>query len=130
MKKNIDTKSLLLRIFIPSAVFTLSYFVLGHFCHIPKILLFCILGTFILVPMELGMILKASKSEFGKASLKSAILFSLYHLWVPFQNVYRILAFAPMAYVTYQQKNLYISILYHCLCNIMGVIWFVGAILQ
>lgn len=241
MKESIDIKGLLQRIFIPTAVFSLSYFVLGHFCHIPQFLLFCIMCTFILMPMELGMILKASKREFGKASLKSAfvgqekspiwktvvwalaffglaillstfvlpvenqifagisgnifnhlpkgfnwmdidylksfprpvlittcvwlvilnvvvepiteelffrgyltshyekqnafapiliaILFSLYHLWLPFQNVYRILAFAPMAYVTYKQKNLYISILFHCLCGILSSVWLVGAIL-
>lgn len=58
-----------------------------------------------------------------------AVLFSLYHLWLPFQNVYRILAFAPMAYVTYKQKNLYISILFHSLCGILSSMWFVEAIL-
>ena len=38
----IDIKGLLLRIFIPTIVLCLSYFVLGHFCYIPYILLFCI----------------------------------------------------------------------------------------
>ena len=68
----IDTKGLFLRIFIPTIVFSLSYIILGHFCPIPHILLFCILGTFILVPIELGIILKASKREYGKYSLQSA----------------------------------------------------------
>ena len=44
----IDTKELLLRIFIPTIVLCLSYLVLGHFCNIPYILLFCVLGTFTL----------------------------------------------------------------------------------
>ena len=39
-----------------------------------------------------------------------AILFSLYHFWLPFNNVFRILAFAPVAYAAYKKKNLYISI--------------------
>ena len=68
----IDTKGLLLRIFAPAAVLSLSYLLLGHFCNIPYILLFCILGTFTLVPMELGVILSASKKEYGTYSLKSA----------------------------------------------------------
>ena len=68
----IDTKGLLLRIFVPATVLSLSYLLLGHFCNIPHILLFCILGTFILVPMELGVIISASKKEYGTYSLKSA----------------------------------------------------------
>lgn len=220
--KKIDTKGLILRIFIPTIILTLSYLILGHFCSIPHILLFCILGTLILAPIELGTILKASKDEYGKYSLQSAlagqekcsiwkvliiafvfwgiagllsaliappenqvfagirseildrlpigfdwtnyeymktfpkpmliitcayygifnvligpvteelffrgyltshyekqaaftpiiitILFSFYHLWLPFNNVFRILAFAPVAYAAYKKKNLYISI--------------------
>lgn len=45
---------------------------LGSFCGIPHILLFCILAAVILVPMELGVILSASKRENGVYSLKSA----------------------------------------------------------
>lgn len=68
----IDTKGLLLRIFIPTIVLSLSYLILGHLCNVPYILLFCILGTVILLPMELGVILLASKKEYGAYSLKSA----------------------------------------------------------
>ena len=210
---------------------------MGHFCNIPYILLFCILGTVILVPMELGMIMSASKKEYGTYSLKSAfegqeklalwkivliafiffgiagllsvfvapieneffaemrtdvlnklpigfdwtnyeyiksfsqpilvvtciyycifnvilgpvteelffrgyltthykiqnaftpiliaILFSLYHFWLPFNNIFRILVFAPVAYVAYKKKNIYISIGNHCLCNLISCISFV-----
>ena len=237
----IDTKGLLIRIFIPTIVLCLSYLILGHFCNMPYILLFCILGTFTLFPIELGMILCASKKEYGTYSLKSAfvrqeklalwkivligfvffgiagllsafvapienlffaevrtallnslpigfdwtnyeymksfskpiltltciyygifnvliapiteelffrgyltshykkqssflpiiiaILFSLYHFWLPFNNVFRILAFAPVAYVAYKKKNLYISIFFHCLCNLFSVVSFIVAIL-
>ena len=232
----IDTKGLLLRIFIPTIVLSMSYLILGHFCNIPYILLFCILGTVILLPMELGMIISASKKEYGTYSLKSAlegqeqlalwkivliafvfsgiagllsafvapienhifsvarsnllsnlpigfdwtdyeylkffskpiiiftcvyygifnaliapiteelffrgyltshykkqssftpiliaVLFSLYHFWLPFNNVFRILAFAPVAYVAYKKKNIYISICFHCLCNLFSVVNF------
>ena len=233
----IDTKGLLLRIFVPTTVLSLSYLILGHFCNMPHILLFCILGTIILVPMELGMIISASKKEYGTCSLKSAlegqeklalwkivliafvflgvagllsafvaplenqflskiratvlnnlpigfdwtnyeyiksfskptliftcvyycifnvligpiieelffrgyltshykkqgvltpiliaVLFSLYHFWLPFHNVFRILAFAPVAYVAYKKKNIYISIWFHCMCNLFSVVGFV-----
>lgn len=237
----IDTKGLILRIFAPTIVLSLSYLILGHFCNMPYILLFSILGTVILVPMELGMIISASKKEYGTYSLKSAfqgqeklalwkivliafvffgvagllsafvaplenqifaqmrtallnslpigfdwtnfeylksfskpisiltciyygifnvliapiteelffrgyltshykkqssflpifiaILFSLYHFWLPFNNIFRILAFAPVAYVAYKKKNLYISIFFHCLCNLFSTVGFAVAVL-
>lgn len=237
----IDTKGLLLRIFIPTIVFSLSYLILGFFCNIPHILLFCIVGTFTLIPMELGMIISASKKENGTYSLKSAfegqekfalwkivliafvffgiagllsafvapienqifagmrnivlknlpigfdwtnyeymksfskpilvltciyygifnaliapiteelffrgyltshykkqslftpiiigVLFSLYHFWLPFNNIFRILAFTPVAYVAYKKKNIYISICFHCLCNLFSVVSFVLVVL-
>lgn len=237
----IDTKGLIIRIFIPTIVLSLCYLLLGHICNIPHILLFCILGTVILMPMELGVILSASKQENGAYSLKSAfvgqekqpiwkiliiafaffgvagllsafvapienqtfaemratvlnnlpigfdwtnyeylksfskpmliftcvyyfvfnvfigpiteelffrgyltshykkqssitpilitVLFSLYHLWLPFNNVFRILAITPVTYVAYKKKNLYISICFHCLCNLFSVVGFVLAVL-
>lgn len=221
----IDTKGLILSIFTPTTAFSLSYLLLGNFCNMPHILLFCISGTIILVPMELAIILSASKRENGVYSLKSAfvffgvagllsafvaplenqifaemraallhnlptgfdwtnyeymklfskpililtciyygifnvfiapiteelffrgyltshyekqssflpiliaVLFSLYHFWLPFNNVFRILAFAPVAYVAYKKKNLYISICFHCLCNLFSTVSFVVAAL-
>ena len=70
----IDTKGLVLRIFIPTIVLSVSYFILGHFCSIPHILLFCILGTLVLVPIELGIILKAGKMNLTKALIKPAAI--------------------------------------------------------
>lgn len=237
----IDAKGLLLRIFIPTLVLSLTYLFLGHFSKIPHLLLFCILATVILVPMELGVILSASKKEYGTYSLKSAftgqekkpiwqaliiafvffgiagllsafiapienqifaemratvlnnlpagfdwtnyeylksfsrpmliltcvyysifnvllgpiteelffrgyltshykkqsaftpilvaILFSLYHFWLPFNNVFRILAFAPVAYAAYKKKNIYICIFSHCFYNLFSVISFVLMVL-
>ena len=239
--RKIDTKGLVLSIFTPTIVLSMSYLLLGHFCNIPHILLFCILGTVTFVLMELGIILSASKKENGTYSLKSAfvgqeklplwkilsivfvffgvagllsafvaplenqifaqmrtvllnslpigfdwtnyeymkafskpililtcmyygifnvlvgpiteelffrgyltshykkqslflpilivVLFSLYHFWLPFNNIFRILVFAPVAYVAYKKKNLYISICFHCLCNLFSVVSFAVAIL-
>lgn len=233
----ITIKKLLLYILFPTAILSLSYLILGHFCQMPYILLFCLLGTVTLVPAELGIILSASKKEYGSYSLKSAlseqgkvsiwktllfaflffslaglwsvfvaplenklleplrqallsrlpagfdwqnidciksfsrpvilitciyyglfnviigpvteelffrgyltshfriqngftpiliaILFSLYHFWLPFNNIFRILVFAPVAYVAYKKKNIYISMCFHCMCNLFSVIGFV-----
>lgn len=240
--ERLDTKGILLRIFAPTSVFSLAYLITGYFSRVPLLLLFCILGTVILVPMELGIILRASKKEYGTYSLKSAfsgqnrlpfwrvlvtalalfavagllsafiaplenqifsaarafllgklpagfdwtdyarikafpkpililtcvyycffnvllgpvteelffrgyltshwerqsrytpilitVLFSLYHFWLPFNNIFRILAFAPAAYMAYREKNLYISIFFHCFCNLFSSVGFALAVLR
>ena len=59
---SINTKTLLFKVLIPTSLLSLTYLVLGClFQKIPYLLLFCILGTVILVLVELGMILSASK---------------------------------------------------------------------
>lgn len=240
--KTINKTELLISIFIPTLVLSVVYFVLGHFIKMPNILLFCIIGTFTMFPIELGIILNASKKETGKYSLTSAfagyekmslwkifvaafvffgiagvlsvtvapienhlfsglrsgllshlptgfdwtdyeylktfskpvltvtciyyfvfnvfvgpiteelffrgylashynkqtaftpilivILFSLYHFWLPFNNVFRILAFAPAAYVAYKKRNIYISILFHCMCNLFSVAGFILEVMK
>lgn len=70
----IDTRGLLLRIFMPTTALSLCYLSAGHFCNMPHILLFCVLGTLILMPIELGIILSESKKEYGAYSLKSAFI--------------------------------------------------------
>ncbi len=241
MMTKINANGLLIRIFVPTLVLSLTYLLLGHFCRIPHLLLFCILGTVTSMPIELGLILSASKKEYGTYSLKSAfigqkkipiwqvliisfvffgiagllsiliapienqifaemranilnnlpvgfdwtnygylksfsrpmliftcmyygvfnvligpiieelffrgyltshyekqssftpiliaILFSMYHFWLPFNIVFRILAFAPVAYVAYKKNNMYISIFFHCFCNLFSVISFILAVL-
>ena len=215
---------------------------LGHFSPMPHLLLFCILGTVTLVPIELGFIFSASKKEFGSFSLKSAftnqvkmpfwqilliaflffslagllsitvaplensllapirqavlnklpvgfdwqnkeyvrtfskpilivtciyygifnviigpiteelffrgyltshykkqstftpilivILFSLYHFWLPFNNIFRILVFGPVAFVSYKKKNIYVSMCFHCLCNLFSVVGFIIEVMK
>ena len=53
----------------------------------------------------------------GWAPLVDVLLFSLYHFFSPWQNITRILAFLPWAYVVRWKKNIYLSILAHCLLN-------------
>ena len=66
--------------------------------------------------------------RFGKAAaLIVTILFSLYHLWAPFGNIFRIAVFLPAAYAAWKLKNIYVSMVCHCLCNIFSVIIFILA---
>lgn len=58
-----------------------------------------------------------------------SVLFSLYHLWLPFDNLFRILAFLPAYCFTYKKKNIYIGICFHCLCNAFSFISLARALL-
>jgi len=73
--------------------------------------------------------LTARIGRFGKWSpVIVTVLFSLYHLWLPFNNLFRILVFLPTAYVAWRQKNIYIAIVFHCLCNLISTIGFIVAL--
>jgi uncharacterized protein len=62
-------------------------------------------------------------SRFGNfAPLIITILFSLYHFWLPFNNLFRIAVFFPAALIVWKKKNIYISIVFHCLCNLLSTI--------
>lgn len=62
-------------------------------------------------------------SRYGKlAPLIVTVLFSLYHLWLPFNNLFRIAIFLPAAYVAWKQKNIYITIAFHIFCNFFSTI--------
>ena len=54
----------------------------------------------------------------GWAPLVNILLFSLYHFFSPWQNITRILALIPLAYVVRWKKNIYLSMLAHCLLNL------------
>ncbi|NTV37564.1 MAG: CPBP family intramembrane metalloprotease [Anaerolineaceae bacterium] len=53
----------------------------------------------------------------GWAPLVNVLLFSLYHFFSPWQNISRILAFLPWAYTVRWKKNIFLSMLAHCLMN-------------
>lgn len=73
--------------------------------------------------------LTSKTSRFGKWSpLIITVLFSLYHFWLPFSNLFRIAAFLPAAYVAWKEKNIYISIVFHCLCNLISTIGLIAAV--
>jgi uncharacterized protein len=53
----------------------------------------------------------------GWAPLVNVLLFSLYHFFSPWQNITRILALLPMVYTVRWKRNIYLSMLAHCLLN-------------
>lgn len=225
-------------IFIPTAILTALYIFIGYMqTVVPSLLLFSLLAIIVLFPFEVGMVMKASKKEHGKYSLKSAfnhynkmsplkifiygfflsgfagvvsitiaplenslfaplsdkiaqtmpqyfnwnnieylkqyskeillvtcivyficnviigpiieelffrgyltskmsrfgnfspliitVLFSLYHFWLPFNNLFRICAFFPAAWMAWKKKNIYIIIVFHCLCNLLSTVSFI-----
>lgn len=65
-------------------------------------------------------------SRYGNfAPLIITILFSLYHFWLPFNNLFRISIFFPAAWIAWRKKNIYISIVFHCLCNLLATVSFI-----
>jgi uncharacterized protein len=62
-------------------------------------------------------------NAFGKWSFViNTALFSLYHFWQPYIYGTLILSLLPMIYITWKTKDLRVSILTHCLLNIIGAI--------
>jgi hypothetical protein len=69
--------------------------------------------------------------KFGKlAPLVNTVLFSLYHLFSPWEIVTRIVAVLPYAYVVWYKKNIQIGIFVHCLGNLLGLIGMIAALLS
>lgn len=73
--------------------------------------------------------LTAYNSRYGKwTPVIITILFSLYHFWLPFHNVFRIFVFLPMAYISYRKRNMYICMASHIFCNLFSTISFIIAV--
>jgi uncharacterized protein len=74
--------------------------------------------------------LTAKIRRYGKyAPLLITVLFSLYHFWLPFNNLFRILVFFPAAYLAWKKKNIHIAIVFHCLSNLVSAFSLNSAIL-
>jgi membrane protease YdiL (CAAX protease family) len=56
----------------------------------------------------------------GWAPLLNTVLFSLQHLFSPWQNPGRILAFLPVAYTVAWKKNIVVAIITHCLLDALS----------
>jgi hypothetical protein len=56
----------------------------------------------------------------GWAPLVNVVLFSLYHFFTPWQNPARVLALLPVVYVVQWRRNIYLSIVFHLVLNVIG----------
>ncbi len=75
--------------------------------------------------------LTAHNGIYGKRTpIFITIIFSFYHFWLPFQNIFRIFVFLPMAYISYRKKNLYICMASHIFCNLFSTISFIIAVVN
>lgn len=63
------------------------------------------------------------------APILVTLAFSLYHWWLPFNNIFRICFFVVASIIVYKKKNIYISMVFHTLCNLFSSISFVMALL-
>ncbi len=73
--------------------------------------------------------LTAHNNKYGKwTPVIITIVFSLYHFWLPFHNIFRIFAFLPMAYISYRKRNIYFCMVSHMFCNLFSTISFITAV--
>lgn len=63
------------------------------------------------------------------APILVSILFSLYHFWLPTNNLFRILTFGPVAVIAWKKKDIRISIYFHCLCNLFSTVSYIISVL-
>ncbi|MBB2184441.1 CPBP family intramembrane metalloprotease [Lachnospiraceae bacterium MD1] len=62
-------------------------------------------------------------SRYGNwAPVIITVLFSVYHLFSPWENFTRILAILPFTYCVYKKKNIIIGMVVHCTLNMASVI--------
>ena len=70
-------------------------------------------------------------SRFGWwAPVINVVLFSLYHLWTPWENLMRIGALIPMASAVQWRKNITIGMITHVLLNAISFIYIIGLVTQ
>lgn len=69
-------------------------------------------------------------NRLGKAApLVNVVLFSIYHLFTPWQNITRIVALTPMVYGVWYNKNIRIGIIVHMALNIGSMVMMAIAVL-
>ncbi len=57
------------------------------------------------------------------------IVFSLYHFWLPFDNLFRITIFILPSILAYKYNDIRISVGFHCVCNLFSAISFIMAVI-
>lgn len=77
-----------------------------------------------------GFLLPRMKRLGRFAPITNVILFSLYHLFTPWENVTRIIALAPYIHLVWYKKNIYIGIIVHCAMNTFSAIGMLSLLLS
>ncbi len=68
--------------------------------------------------------------EYGYlAPIFVTVIFSLYHFWLPYDNLFRITAFILPSILAYKYKDIRITIGFHCACNLLSTISFIMEVL-
>lgn len=57
------------------------------------------------------------------------IVFSIYHFWLPFDNLFRIAVFMLPSILAYKYNDIRISIGFHCTCNLFATVSFILGVL-
>jgi hypothetical protein len=69
--------------------------------------------------------------QFGRAApLVNVALFSLYHVWSPWQFLSRIAGVTPFAYAVWRRQNVYLGMAVHVLLNGIGTVSVIALVLQ
>jgi len=64
------------------------------------------------------------------APFLNSCLFSLYHFFTPWQIPLRILAFTPLFYAVWWERNVYLAMVVHCTANLAGMSMMLISILK
>ena len=69
-------------------------------------------------------------SQFGQwAPLVNVVLFSLYHLWSPWQFLSRVAGVSPFAYAVWRTENVWLGVAVHVSLNTISVATVVGLVI-
>jgi membrane protease YdiL (CAAX protease family) len=67
--------------------------------------------------------------RFGRgAPVLNAVLFSLYHLWTPWQNIGRILGLLPWIFAVWRKRSLTLSMAVHISVNCIFLLLVLAAV--
>jgi membrane protease YdiL (CAAX protease family) len=70
-------------------------------------------------------------SQFGQwAPLINVVLFSLYHLWSPWQFLSRVAGVSPFAYAVWRTQNVWLGVAVHIALNTISVATVVGLVVS
>lgn len=64
------------------------------------------------------------------APVVNTVLFSLYHFWSPWENIVRLLGITPLIFAVWRTRNIYLSLLIHCVINVFSGISLFSLILR